>query len=543
MTRTQTNRWLLALLLLGCNGMITAPEGERPVPPTTMMPTIDAAYCETVPSRVGAAPLRRLTRAQYETTALAALGIDTLPEDAVRRLGEIPDGRSGGFASTTDAPTPEILARYVDIAEDLAVAWMAARPASACDATDAACVEREIATLAPRLFRRPLEVSAERDELADYVGIWDALRADVGAEPALETAVAALLASPSFVYHAEPVLADDATGELVPLDPYALANRLSFLIWQAPPDAALIAAASEGHLADADGVAAEARRMIADARFAGTLDTFFADWLGLAELDGVESTDPTFTPELRAALRDETLSFVRRVVTEEDARFETLLTAPYTVGTPEVAEFYGAPPPDADGVIELDASERSGLLTQAGFLAQFAVYPEVHRGLWVRTNLLCDPPNPPPLDPPPSTAAERLSTEPCRSCHERMDTIGFAFADYDIFGRFRPELAPELPMEPAILMAGGRIPEGLVGELADPRELAERLGTSPHVESCVATQWYRYAVGRAETDADGCAVLGMGARFTDSGGDVRELIVAIATSDAFRFRSTQDLTL
>jgi hypothetical protein len=462
----------------------------------------------------------------------------------MRRLDEIPDGRAGGFASTTDAPTPEVMRRYLEIGEALAAAWMARRATDACDAAASACARAELAAIGPRLFRRPLEASPARDELGDYVAIYETLVADVGADAALETAVAAMIVSPSFIYHAEPVVPDAAIGSLVPLDPYALANRLSYLLWQSPPDEALLGAAADGRLTDGAGVEAQVRRMIDDSRFTRTLDTFFADWLGLSELASLESADPAFTSELRSALRAETLGFVEHVVVSGDARLDTLLTASFTIGTPEVAAIYGAPAPDADGVIALDPMERAGILTQASFLAQHGViFPEVHRGLWVRANLLCDPPPPPPADIEPAGAAARLSTEPCKSCHQRMDPLGFGFAEYDALGRFRPESAPELPVAPAVLSPDGALDADVVGPISGPRELAERLAGSAQVHACVAKQWYRYATGRNESASDACTVLDLGASFAESGGDLRELLVAIATSDAFRFRSADELSL
>ncbi len=37
-------------------------------------------------------------------------------------------------------------------------------------------------------------------------------------------------------------------------------------------------------------------------------------------------------------------------------------------------------------------------------------------------------------------------------------------------------------------------------------ELSNRLASSPRVERCLATNWYRYAMGRVETAADGCSL-------------------------------------
>ena len=47
---------------------------------------------------------------------------------------------------------------------------------------------------------------------------------------------------------------------------------------------------------------------------------------------------------------------------------------------------------------------------------------------------------------------------------------------------------------------------------------------------------FRFAVGRRETSEDQCAVDELGDRFVASGGDIRELLVAVTLTDAFRFR-------
>ena len=45
-------------------------------------------------------------------------------------------------------------------------------------------------------------------------------------------------------------------------------------MWNAPPDAELLAAAADGKLATAEEVAAQAQRMLADPRFEAKLPTF-----------------------------------------------------------------------------------------------------------------------------------------------------------------------------------------------------------------------------------------------------------------------------
>src|SRR5438477_13113747 len=89
-----------------------------------------------------------------------------------------------------------------------------------------------------------------------------------------------MLQSPAFLYHWEidpgPGVRD---GAAVQLGNYQVANRLSYFLWGTMPDAPLFAAAAAGQLSSADGVAAQAQRMLGDARAQDTFAEFVADWL------------------------------------------------------------------------------------------------------------------------------------------------------------------------------------------------------------------------------------------------------------------------
>jgi hypothetical protein len=76
-----------------------------------------------------------------------------------------------------------------------------------------------------------------------------------------------------------------------------------------------------------------------------------------------------------------------------------------------------------------------------------------------------------------------------------------------------------------------------VGSFASATELVVALAESELAQDCYATHWFRYAMGRHETEADTCSLDDIRTAFTASDGDVRELLVAIAVSDAFRFRN------
>ena len=78
----------------------------------------------------------------------------------------------------------------------------------------------------------------------------------------------------------------------------------------------------------------------------------------------------------------------------------------------------------------------------------------VLRGKFVRANLLCTPPAPPPDNVNISipelsagvTARQRASVHldagsGCAGCHRRMDPIGLAFENFDALGQFRTKKA------------------------------------------------------------------------------------------------------
>jgi hypothetical protein len=60
------------------------------------------------------------------------------------------------------------------------------------------------------------------------------------------------------------------------------------------------------------------------------------------------------------------------------------------------------------------------------------------------------------------------------------------------------------------------------------------------VRDCLVTQWFRYAYGRDVTPRDACTVATLNRVFTASGGNVRDLLLALTQTDAFLFRSRGD---
>ena len=281
--------------------------------------------------------------------------------------------------------------------------------------------------------------------------------------------------------------------------------------------------------------------------------SFHTQWLGVDELEHTtKSTElfPEWSVSMRAAMENEMKHFAQAVVLQGDGKLETLLSADFSYIEDPLFELYGVDKPSGHTVgdpVAMDPTQRAGLLTHAGFLAAHA-HPDqsgpIQRGVAVRTNLLCTPPPPPPPDvdaipPSPDPMAttreifEQHTADPaCAGCHVLIDGIGLGFEGYDAIGAYRATENGS-PVD----QTGAVVGSDVDGEFDGAVELANMLATSEDVRSCVARQWFRYAFGRIEDpQGDACSLEVLDAAFAESDYNVRELMVALVQTDAFRYR-------
>jgi len=196
--------------------------------------------------------------------------------------------------------------------------------------------------------------------------------------------------------------------------------------------------------------------------------------------------------------------------------------------------------------VDLDPTQRAGIITQGAVLTVLAKPDRsspVLRGKFVREKLLCQTISPPPqniiITPPPVTpgvSTRDLFTmhsqvEPCKSCHALMDPIGFGFEHYDGIGRWRA-VDQGQPVNATGTLSSSDVNGTFDGAVA----LAKRLSQSKEVNDCVATQWFRYAIGRGDTKEDACTLQSLKQSFAGSRSDMRKLLVAITQADTFRYR-------
>ena len=200
--------------------------------------------------------------------------------------------------------------------------------------------------------------------------------------------------------------------------------------------------------------------------------------------------------------------------------------------------------------VELDPSERAGLLSRIAFLAGNAHEANGSpplRGVYVMERVLCEPRPSPPANADVSTPVadpnqgpmtnrdlfeQRVAPSTCQGCHVRIDGFGYGFENYDAAGLFREEDSG-LPVDASGFASG----IGNDAEYDGAVELQDLLGESDVVRNCVVKQWFTYANGRPMEPADTCQVEAIQKMFAESGGNLVELLVSIVTRPEFRLRS------
>ena len=535
---------IVSLSLLGCES--TAPPDDE-----------QAGACSI--AEPGPSPIRRLTRVEYNNTVYQLLGDVSEPANQFP-----PDEEAGGFDNQAGVlvVSPLLAEHYMSAAEQLAATHtptlMQDLPnCQGQNVDDAGCeadVDAFIRSFGKRTYRRPLN----DEEVAEHLDVFreGTMLGDDGHSPAMgvEMVVQMMLQSPHFLYRVEFGMADPTHDDVVPLTSYEIASRLSYLLWNTMPDATLFAAADADELRTPEQIEAQARRMLATPRAREAVKNFHRQWLHLDDIQPRILANgknleiyPDYYTGLPMLWQWETEAFIDHAIFEEDANVTTLFTAPYTMMNAELAAFYGATGPEGIEFVrvERDPSRYAGFLTHAGLMALFAKPDRsspIHRGKFVRETLLCQVPPPPPDVVPEAPNVDESKTtreqftqhsqDPgCKGCHSLMDPIGFGFEHFDGIGRYRET---EWGLE--INASGELIETDVDGTYNGVVELAGKLASSEQVKNCVATQWFRFAYGRSETSDDTCSMDNLQATFAAADYDIKELIVALTLTDAFRYR-------
>jgi hypothetical protein len=334
------------------------------------------------------------------------------------------------------------------------------------------CAKQILSTLLRRAYRRLID----DDDLQSPLQAYQQGHADGGFEAGIESALAAILVNPQFLFRIERDPPNIAAGTAYRISGPELASRLSYFLWSSMPDDELLQLGESGELRKPEVLEQQVRRLLADEKSSSLVTNFAAQWLYLRNLDSVTPDMrlyPDWDDNLRQALRRETELLCASVI-REDRSVLDLLKTDRTFLNERLAKHYGIAHIYGSRFREVDIdndSHRGGLLRQGSILTvtSYATRTSpVIRGHWVLQNLLGSPPPPPPPDVPALEDNIVSSTLPirerlkqhranpaCASCHQQMDPIGFSLENFDAVGRWRQTEAGQ-----AIDASGGLLADG-----------------------------------------------------------------------------------
>ena len=340
-----------------------------------------------------------------------------------------------------------------------------------------------------RAYRRPA-TKADQDRFLAL--ILDSLAKGFSFTDSMIAGYTAVLASPGYLYH------QAYQGSL---DGYALAERLSYFLWNSPPDEELLRLAANGDILESDIIKRQVERMLDDPKSRRFVDAFLDYWLDLREMED-NFPDTELYPEyqlddaLVESMPEETQLYFQELI-KRNLDISHLIDSDFVIINERLATLYDIE--DVYGAhfrpVELcQDSPRGGLMTQSSVLkvtANGTHSSPVMRGAWIMERILGYhfPPPPPSvqaIDPDirgAKTIREQLalhrSQESCNVCHVKIDPAGFALENFDVMGGWRDryrsinkgegELAQGIGHDGLIMGYRVGLPVDASGELPDGR--------------------------------------------------------------------------
>ena len=500
------------------------------------------------------AAMRRLTAEQYRQIITDVFGSDITIGGRFE-----PDRRDNGLFALGAAKVSVSqtgLEQYYGMGRGVAEQVMKRRELVPCKpandkAADDACAAKFLGEVGRVLYRRPLAAG----ELKAQVGAAHAAAENLkDFYRGLELSLSSMLASPQFLFRREVVEADPAKAGQYRLEPYSLASKLSFLLWDSSPDSQLLAAAESGELNTPKGYAKQVDRMLASPRLEGGMRAFFTDMFAFddfALLAKDATIYPQFSLEVTRDAKEETLRTVVDQLITKNGDYRDIFTTKKTFLTTYLASVYRLPllqpnqvngEPEAWVPYEYPANDpRAGILMHISFVALHShagrSSPTI-RGKALREIMLCQKvPDPPgnvnftvvqdTSNPQFKTARERLNAHAteamCTGCHKLTDPMGLALETLDGGGGLRTH-ENGAPLDTSGIMDGKKF--------ANATELGQVVHDSPAASKCIVNRMASYAIGKPASGVSGW-LANLEGSFTKDGYRIPALLRSIVMSPEF----------
>ncbi len=363
-----------------------------------------------------------------------------------------------------------------------------AEPDGASPDEQLSIARQRLAVLLERAFRAPVD-NATIDRYVRYFS--STVQTSGSFSRAMKSTVAALLASPRFLYIAEQGQEEraDRGREARALTSWELASRLSFFLWSSIPDNELLDAARSGDLLTPEVLDSQVRRMLEDPRSQALAENFARQWL---RLDQLITAVPDFDrfPAYYSRIGCEQWKFGLQTMLEpillfesvmvEDRSIMLLVDSNYSYRSDELQSWYSDDSPfkgrdnrnrfntfqQAFHRRDLKSRREGGVITTSAVLTMTSSplrTSPITRGAWVAGVIFNQPPPPPPdvvpeieaddkaIEEKGLTLRQRLEqhrvNQACASCHSKIDSLGFALENFDAVGRWRDAYRSGLPID------------------------------------------------------------------------------------------------
>ena len=421
-----------------------------------------------------------------------------------------------------------------------------------------------------RAFRSPVDEAT----LSRYTAFHTSEQKRTGSyTTAMKSVVAAMLASPKFIYVVE---SKQGAGEKTPANDYELAQRLALFLWSSIPDEPLLAAAREGHLRQPAVLETQVRRMLNDRRSRALSENFARQWL---RLDQLITAVPDFDrfQVYYSRIGCEQWKFGLQTMVEplllfesvqvEDRSIMLFVDSNYAYRSDELQAWYNKPeaPFGTRGnrnrfntftqpfrKRQLTTRREGGVMTTAAVLTMTSTplrTSPIKRGAWVATVMFNDPPPPPDVVPEIEaddaaieakglTIRERLkqhaTDQSCASCHARIDPLGFVLESFDPIGRWRDQYRGGRDIDASGKLFGEE-------EFKDIEQFKDAILARPEkFMRAFSKHLLSYALGRELKVTDKPAIDRITRRVTADHGRFSTVVVEIAKSMPFRHKTGQN---
>ncbi len=502
--------------------------------------------------------LRRLSKVEYGNTLHDLYEVDpsiadSLPDEVVGEgyLNSISPLQSEQFLDIANKVINQVVASKGDPPTVLQKRLFGEQPAEGTNLSDAA---RDVArSLARDAYRRP-PTETELDVLVSIFELGQ--ENELPYTESLSLMWKAILVSPQFLF-ITPAVEVDPTSEIVPLDDFQLASRLSYLLWSAPPDDELSSLAERGELHKPEVLQAQVERLLQHERSRALFDGFGAQWLRVDNLKNQTFDSelfPQMTHELSEAMTEEARLFFQSIVDENQSVLR-FIDGNYTFMNEAIAKLYGLEQsitgPQMRRVTLKDPN-RGGILGMPAMLATTS-FPNrtspVRRGVWVLEQVLGERVPPPPPNVPELEEQEQKSFEgltlrertelhqseaTCANCHKVLDPIGFGLENFDAIGQWRVKNKAGVPIDSA-----GELPNG--ESFSTPAELKVLFAKrKDDLARNVTERFMAYALGRNLEGYDEVVIDQLMLKISQDDYRMRTIIQQVVTSYLFTHRRVQD---